>query len=239
MKLSRIILIIILVVVAILAITWNRMPQMLANSLSKKLQVSDEIKDIKVRPGHINIEHLEIGSPQGYHLPRSFSADEISIQAPLLHYFDQNIVIEEIVLDTVYLGIEFTKLGSKEGNWTQIMKNYKENTGGSESSPSEEKGKKNNKSVLIKKLILKNISVDLSYRDSGTVQHLQQIDYLEFTNITSEGGIPADQITNLIMQQMLKAVFSKENLENMIEGFLQSPQQGIQNFLQPFKGLVP
>lgn len=233
MKVSHIILVVFLAIVIFLCIGWVRLPDMVANNLAKKMQVSVEIDDIVIRPGLIGIKKLNIGSPPGYKLPRSLSVDEIRVNAPLLHYFDQNVVIEEIDLNNVYLGLEFAKKGSKKGNWSLIMQNYSQAT---EAGAEKEK---NGKSVLIKKLILNNVKVDLAYKDTGQVQHLKPFDRLEFTNVTSEGGIPSDQITSLIMQQMLGEIFSKENLQNMIEGFMQSRQQGIQNMLSPFKNLMP
>jgi uncharacterized protein involved in outer membrane biogenesis len=233
MKASRIVLIIVLAALIFLFIGWIRLPDMIANSLSKKTQVSVEIDDLSIRPSLIELYKLNVGNPPKYKLPKSLSVDTIKIYAPLTRYFDQNVVIEEIRLNKVYLGLEFDKKGNKKGNWSIIMKNYDEATNAGV------KKEKTEKSVLIKKLILTNISVDLAYRDTGEVQHLKPIDHIEFTNVTSEGGIPTDQITNLIMQQMLKEVFSLENLENMVEGFLQSPQQGVQNLLSPFKNLLP
>lgn len=238
MRAIRISLIVAIILVIGLFMGWSRMPDIIASNLSKKLQVSVEIDDIFVRPGRIEIDKLELGSPAGYKLPRSLSVKQIKVEAPLLHYFDQNIVIDEIVLDTVYIGIEFDAQGSKQGNWTQILQNYKDATG--DAGTGKNKGKDDSgKSVLIKRLVIKTISVDLAFKDSGKVKHLDPIDRIEFTNVTSEGGIPTDQITRLVMQQMLNSIFSKENIQTMIEGFMQSPEQGIQNLLQPFKGLMP
>jgi uncharacterized protein involved in outer membrane biogenesis len=235
MKASRIVFMIIIALIVLLFLGWMRLPEMVANNLSKKMQVEVEIDDLIIRPSHIDVEKLEIGNVPKYKLPRSFSADHIHVQAPLLSYFDQNVVIDEITISNIYLGLEFAKKGSKEGNWTIIMGNY-EKTTASDSAP---KDKKTEKSVLIKKLILNNIAIDLAYNKEGTVQHLKPIPRLEFTNVTSEGGIPTDQITKVIMQQMLQSVFSQENLQNMIEGFLQSPQQGVESIFDSFKGLIP
>lgn len=235
MKASRIIFIIVIALIVVLFLGWMRFPEMVANNLSKKMQVEVEIDDLIIRPSHIEVEKFEIGNVPKYKLPRAFSADHIHVQAPLLGYFDQNIVIDEITISDIYLGLEFAKKGSKEGNWTIIMGNYQKAT----SSNTTPKDKKTEKSILIKKLILNNITVDLAYRKEGTVQHLKPIDHLEFTNVTSEGGIPTDQITKIIMQQMLQSIFSKENLQNMIEGFLQSPQQGVESIFDSFKGLIP
>lgn len=234
MKTSRILLFGILFVVIIAFIGWVRLPDMVADHLSEQLQVAVEIDSIGIGPKHITVEEIEIGNPEGYTLPRSFSTKRVTVDAPLLHYFDQNVIINEIDLNNVYLGIEFVKQGSKKGNWFEIMNHYKESTESSSKKHSAEE----KKSVLIKRLVLTDIAVDLAYQDSGKVQHLQKIDRLEFTNITSEGGIPADQITQVILGQMLKSVFSKENLENMVEGLIQSPEQGVQNLLEPFKSFI-
>ena len=52
------------------------------------------------------------------------------------------------------------------------------------------------------------------------VRKLKPIKRLELNNISSEGGIPTAQIMDIIMSEMLRNVFSKEGLQNMLEGIL-------------------
>lgn len=235
-----------IVVVVLLAICvvgwvfWSRIPDIAANHLSKKLHVSVNIDDFQIGWNGIGIEQIEVGNPPRALLSKAFSCQMLRILAPLIRYFDQHIVIEEVNLDQVYLGLEFDSPTSTKGNWTEIMSHLK-----TESATSREKKKgeqkkvepRTQRSVLIHKLILTNIQVDVAYRKGGTkVQRLAPIDRIELTEISSEGGLPIDQLMNSVLGQMLKSIFEKENLKNMLEGLFQ-PQGGLQKYLQPFKGL--
>jgi uncharacterized protein involved in outer membrane biogenesis len=231
--LAGLIVIAIVVLVVCLFLAWSRIPDILASHLSKKMQVPVSIEDVRVTKDTIALNKLEIGNPQGYSLPRAFSAENILVNAPLTHYLKHDIVIDEIVISTVYLGAEFDRPGTKSGNWTAIMQNYKN----ASSPPSEGKS---GKSVLIKRLILTDINVDLAYRTGGVpMKSLKPISKIEFTNVTSEKGIPSEQITNVILQQALRAIFEKENIQNMIEGFMISPEKGVENLLSPLQGIFP
>ncbi len=223
-------LFILVVVVGVLVIFfgWSRVPDILASRLSDKLKVQVSIDDIHLTSHTIDIQKLEIGNPRKYTLPRAFSAEQILLSAPLTNYLRDHVIIDHLELDNIYLGLEFDSFGNKNGNWTVLMANLNES--------SEHSSKQ--KSVLIKTLILTNIDITLAYRDGSRAPNkLKRIKRLEFHDVTSDKGIPTEEITRIIMREMLKSVFTLENLGNMVEGFLESPQKGIENVLKPLKGL--
>lgn len=227
------IIIVLLALVIVAFVSWERLPNIVSNMLSKKMKVAVEIDDIALSKNEIEIVKLMISNPKGSILPHALTIENTTITAPLLGYFDQHIVIDEVLLNDVYLGLEFEKKGSSQGNWTTIMNNMQA------SSPEPAANDKNKRTVLIKRLEVRDIDIDLVYeRPDGKVQHLSPIKKLVFTNVTSEGGIPSDQITKIILKETLKSIFSKENLENMVENFIQNPNGGVQNVLEPFKGLL-
>lgn len=230
--LATIVIVLIIAIVIIVFVGWSRVPDILANSLSKKMKVSVEIDDIHITSRSIEIDKVEIGNPKGSILPKAFSSDVILIKVPLMKFLDRHIVIDEIDVNNVYLGLEFEYMGSKNGNWSTIMSNMKSST------PSDQKNT-NPRTVLIKKLILTNINIDLVYeKGGGKVQKLTPIDRLEFNDISSEGGFPTDQISRIIINQMLRSIFKLENLQDMLENILESPTKGsLQNFLNPLKGI--
>lgn len=97
--------------------------------------------------------------------------------------------------------------------------------------------KEGGKSVLIHRIILTNIDVDVVYRkEGGKVKRLPRIPRMELTELSSEGGFPTEQIANSVLGEMLKQVFIKENLKNMIQDIIDTPSP-IQQYLAPFKGL--
>lgn len=231
--LAGLIIIAIVVLTICLFLAWSRIPDIAASHLSKKLKVPVEIEDVRFTKQSIDIDRLEIGNPRGYTLPKAFSTESIAINAPLTNYLDKQIVIDELLMNNVYLGAEFDRPGTKNGNWTTIMQNFK-------STATPPKPGKEGKSVLIKRLRLTNINVDLAYREGGVpLKHLTPISKIEFTNVTSEHGIPSEQITSLIIEQAIRAIFEKENIQNMVEGFMQSPEKGVESILAPLQGVFP
>jgi hypothetical protein len=224
-KASRAILVVLIATGVLLFLGWTRMPDIIAKNLSKKMKVSVQMDDIDISLNSIEVMKLDISNPKGSILNTAFSADQIQVLAPLGHYLDKQIEIEEVSLDKVYLGLEFDSPRSKEGNWTTIMQNFKQRKVSS--------GKSGHR-VLIKKLIITHISIDLAYRsEGGKIKKLGPINRLELTNVTSEGGgIPSDQITDAILTQILRSVFKMQNLKDMLENVTPSDR-----LTQPFMNL--
>lgn len=235
-----------LIVVLILAgavigfVFWSRVPDILANNLSSKLKVSVQIDDMSLGWGKIDIKKVEVGNTPKSILSKAFSCNLIRVLAPFTHYLDKHIVIDEINLNDVYIGLEFDTAKGATGNWTEIMGNL-QNAGSS--GRKKKKGRQETPAastghtVLIHKLILTNINVDIVYRkDGGKVKHLPTIDRIELNEVSSEGGLPMDQIMNSVLGQMLRSVFEKENLKNMMQDLLPN-QNNLQQYISPFKGL--
>ena len=234
-------LIVVIIVAAVIVgfIFWSRVPDMLANNLSKKMGVSVSIDSMGLKWGKIDLKKIEIGNPPNSILAKAFSCREIDVNAPFTRYLNKHIVIDEIDLQDVYLGFEFDSATGTNGNWTRIMNNVQAST--SAGQPKRKKGEPapaNERTVLIHRIVLTNINVDVVYKkDGGKVKRLPTIPRMELNEISSEGGLPMDQITNSVLGEMLKQVFIKENLKNMLQELMNQPGSPIQQYLQPFKGL--
>ena len=234
-------LIVIIIVAAVIVgfIFWSRVPDMLANNLSKKMKVAVSIDSIGLGWGKIDLKKIDIGNPPNSILAKAFSCNEIDVNAPFTRYLNKNIVIDEIDLNDIYLGLEFDSPSSTKGNWTTIMNNIQSTTSAGQVSMKKEKAapEGSQRSVLIHRIILTNINVDVVYKkDSGKIKKLPTIPRMELTEISSEGGLPMDQIANSVLGEMLKQVFIKENLKNMLQELMNQPSP-IKQYLAPFKGL--
>ncbi len=234
-------LIVIIILAAVIAgfVLWSRVPDMLANNLSKKMKVSVAIDSIGLGWGKIDLKKIEIGNPPNSMLSKAFSCNEIDVNAPFTRYLNKHIVIDEIDLNDVYLGLEFESASSTKGNWTTIMNNIQSSTAGQvNKKKGETPPQGTERSVLIHRIVLTNINVDVVYKkEGGKVRKLPTIPRMELTEISSEGGLPMDQITNSVLGEMLKQVFIKENLKNMLQELMNQPANPVQQFLSPFKGL--
>lgn len=229
-SLAGIIVLCVLAGVIMFFLAKSRLPDMIASKLSKSLGVPVEIGDMNFSLSSITIDNLEIGNPRGFKLEHAFTTQEIVIHAPLLSYFKKDIVIDEIDLNSVYVGLEFESPQGTSGNWTSIMANAEKAQAQSSQTASD-------KTVLIKRLVLNNINADLLYQSDGQVRHLPTIPQIVLVNITSKGGNLTDQLMNSALGEMLKEIFLKENLKDIMNKIFQLPGNAIQNPLQPLKGL--
>lgn len=206
---------------------YSRLPDVVSDKLSKSLKVPVLIEDIYISFRTITIDKLEIANIPKSILPKAFSVEELSFDAPLINYVKDAIVIEEISLDQVYLGLEFESPTNLKSNWSVIMN----------SAPAEKTSSKSNKSVLIKTLVLTNIQVELVYKNkAGEVKKLPPIDKIVLTNINTAEGLPMNQIMNSVLGQTLKSVFIKENLKDAMNELLQEPENTLDKLISPFKG---
>lgn len=212
-------------------IGYSRLPDIASKYLSKHLKVAVTIEDIHLSSDEIEIDNIEISNIPGSILSKALSVQKTIFKAPLKTYIKNKILIDKILLDDIYLGLEFESSKSTEGNWSTLMTNLQSNQ-----KSSSEKTKETE--VIIKELVLTNIRVEIVYKQEGSaVKKLAPIDRIVLKNISSKEGIPSDQITKIVLNQMLKSVFSKENLKNMLEGVLEEPKTNLETILQPFKNL--
>jgi len=237
-SLAGLIVVAIIVIVIVLIIGWSRVPDIIANNLSKKLKVYVEVGSVNLGWGEVKVKKIEIGNPPGAVQTQAFRCQQIDIKTPFTRFFDKQIVIEEIDLNDVFLDLEFDSASGTNGNWSRIMSNLQESAAAEKtSSPASSKQEKAPaRSVFIRKLILTNIDTDVLYiKEGNKVIHLPRIDRIELNDISSEGGLPMDQIMNSVLGQMLKSVFQKQNLKNMLQDFIQNPPSNLQKYLSPFK----
>lgn len=218
----------------------SKAPDLISAYISNRLGVKTALEEVTVAPGKITLENLEIGNIPTGTLNKAFSAKEIAIEFPLIKtYFARTKIIHKVIVDDVYLGLEFNSPTSTKGNWTTILSNFQKSTNASNNSSSRNIKKKEapEQIVIIKELVVNNISVDVLYLNSNSkIKRLPKINQIVIKNISSNQGLPMDQFLNSLLGQMLKEVFIKENLKNMIESLVNDPTQ-LQNMLQPFKDL--
>lgn len=208
---------------------WNQVPRKLAQILSNALQTSVLIGDATISPSKIGLHKIIINSPRKSQLSKAFSCQTLNVNAPVLEYVKEDIVIDLIELDDVYLGLEFDSPQSTSGNWTRLMDNLSKSSEKTDNS-------KTNKNILIKKLRITNINCQVVYLNKNDRPiNLKPIAVLEFDNISTSSGFPVEQLSNSVLGKMLKQVFIQQNLADMLNKWV-NPKEQIPNILkQPFK----
>ncbi len=223
---------ILIVIFSVIFFGWSYVPSYISSALSAKAKVPVSISYISVTPNSINISDLRIRNPKGSILPMALKAKKTVSRAPIMTYFKDHVLIDEIALNGCYLGLEFESALNSNGNWSTIINNLRS------SMQTDSKAAKGNKTVLIKKLIVRNLNIDLVFRQNNQgVRRLNPVSYMEFNNISSEGGFPTSQIMNLIMSEILREVFSKENLMNMLRDTIKSPGRSGTDVFDSLKSL--
>jgi hypothetical protein len=235
MKIFWSILIGIIIIISVLVFfSWKYLPSWISDDLSQKAKVPVSITRLTLTPNNIGVYGLKVKNPKEFRLAYALKVKKIQSKAPLRSYFHDNVIIDQLDLNTVYLGLEFESPVNSKGNWTAIMNNLR----GSLREDSSKEEKSSQKKVLIKKLIIRNLDIDLLFKTGKKdIKRLKPIPYMEFKNVSSEGGMPTSQIMNLIMSEVLKEVFSKENLMNMLKGTLDSPGRGGAEVFNSLKSL--
>ena len=193
------------------------LPRFVSNRLTDMMKVYVSLGDLNLGLKDITAEELTIMNPKGFHLPKAMSIEKISISTPFTAFFRDEVVIDELRLDNIYVGLEFENQSNKKGNWTVIMKNLGDAAPkGNESS--------SNKYVKVTKCILTNLNVQLAYTSGNPApKFYPTIAYLEINNIDSRNGLPLQEISNAILQATLQQIFSQENIKNMLETYLIKP----------------
>ena len=212
---------------------WSFVPGMISRGLSKKMGVPVTITSIGITPWSITASNFIIYNPRGSLMSKALVVKSTKIKAPITRYFKDAIVIDQVDLNNVFLGLEFNKPLSRDGNWTTIMSRYK-----SASRAASKKGKKE-KPVLIKRLIIRNMDIWIAFRDnpSAGAKQLKGIKYMEFKNVSSKSGLPIDEITQQVIGAMLLEVFQREGVQNMLEGIIQGDPGSILQGIQGLFGL--
>lgn len=169
-----------------------------------------KINDIDVGSKAVIVDRIEISNAQGSALPKAFSAETITIGAPLMGYLKDEIVIDEMLIDNVYISLEAFSPTNPYGNWTKILGNLQN---GKNAKPA--KDEKPGKKVVIKKLRISKINVD--FAAGPAVKHLPEIAVIELSNISSD-----ESIAKTVLQLILRQVLTKKGL-SALSGVVPAP----------------
>ncbi len=197
---------------------------LLAKMISKKMRVPVSIEEVAISKDKIYIKNLEIKNPEEAQLKTALRVNEIKIQASWFNYFKSPIVLDEIQLHNIYVSIEFYNKDKTKGNWVTLMNNLNKENFSYFSLQ---------RTALIRQLILTDISIDLLLA-SGSVNKLSPISQLEFHNISSEKGIPTQEITEIIIQKMMEQIFIIKGIKAI---FIDIPRDVVETIFAPFKFL--
>jgi hypothetical protein len=179
----------------------------LAQIISHKTKLPVSIRKIDYNKNAFIIHDIQLANPKQARLPTALSSETIKVHAPYRQYLEDPIVIDQIHVDNSYINIQVYNKEQTKGNWHTIIDNMSED----QNSPLSVE-----RSALIKKLILTNIKIDLILAD-GSIYHLSPIERLEFNDLSSDKGVPIQEISEIIVHKMMGQIFFEKGLKAIIE----------------------
>ena len=208
------------ILIFVIFLMWGNRAHLLANMIGNKLGVPVYIEGFNFKKDKIIIDHLEITNPPEAKTPFALKVEKITITAPFYNYFRDPIVIDKVLLQNIFLNIEFYTKNQEEGNWVTLVNN----------THTEHKAVFSAEhSLTIRRLHLTDIDVNLVLA-GGKLRKLTPIDELTFKNVTSEKGIPTHELTEIIVQNLMNQVFVIKGLKTVFA----APKKVIEGLFSPF-----
>lgn len=193
----------ILVLLAASLYLWGAKTSVVAHFLSRQLNVPVTIHQLDMSSRRASIDRLWLGNPPGSRTSTSFSSQTMTIDSTLDQILGNPLIIDEIDIADIFVGIEFYDASGTDNNWSRIL------------DVEHIKKKKDSKDYLIRRLILTNLTVQVTKAD-GSVKRYPTIPRMEFHNISSETGFPISEIEKAIFDLVMKDLFRKLQLDELL-----------------------
>ena len=188
------------------ALVWTNKKTFLTHFLSKQLHTNVTIGTFDIAQQEIDIGKIWIGNPPPSQTSTAFTANHLSIQTTIKKLLGDPLLIEEIEIDDIFVGLEFYNQKGDDNNWSRMLQNDHEES-------------KNPRPYLIRTLILRNLTVQLTKAD-GTTKKYPTIAKMEFHDISNETGFPIEEIQKAIFKLMLQDLFKQLNLDQLFQNII-------------------
>jgi len=190
-------------------ITWTNRENILAHFMSRQLHVPVAIRSLDIGKTSAEISRMWVGNFPMSQTTTSFAAETLRLDTSLAKIFGNPVMIESIDIENIFVGIEFYDAKGDDSNWARILR---------------ENGhrKKNPRDYLIRTVILRNLTVELT-RSDGTVKRYPTIKQMEFHNISGEMGFPIEEIEKAIFELMMQDIFKKLQLDQLFKTIIPLP----------------
>ncbi len=151
----------------------------------------------------MTLKDLFIGNAPQSRTNISFGVEEINIDTSLKEITKNPLVIDSISFKDTLIAVEYFNESGTKNNWQLLL---------SDTSP-KWKIKKN---YLIKKVTVENIVIQVTDHNGKVVKY-PPINKMEFFNINQELGFPINKIDKMIFNTIVRAVFSRLGLDNLLD----------------------
>jgi hypothetical protein len=211
---------ILIVIVGVIIAFWLLKAPIVSGYLSDKMGVPVSIGSLSIRPSHTHFKNFQIDNPRGFKKKAAFSSQDIAIDYDFHQLFQDPVVLDQIVLDNVYLNIEILAKNGKKTNWSEIGKKIAQHA---------QKQMQVQRGMVIKSLVLTNITVEVSglkFIPILKIPPVQHFDRWDFGEVDSRSGFPT--------QELIEKIFGKAGVLDYIQGVFDQVQK-LQKSLSPMK----
>jgi len=208
---KRLLLFIISLILAVaiaLIVAYTFKTKLIVYFLTNKLGVPVTIESTTIRKNELDINNLWIGNPEGSKTKRAFSSEINQIKGSPSELYNTPHTIDEVYMENIFVGVELYSADGKDNNWSLILTKKKVH----ETKP---------RPYLIRKFIIRNLSIQL-VKANGEVQNFPVIKEMVFYNISDETGFPIKDIEKALFNLVLKEVFKKIGLEQLMNTIVPS-----------------
>lgn len=190
---------VLLIILAALVFLWLIKAPIIASYLTKKMRVPVSIERISIWPSETTMLNFKIRNPKGFKSRVAFEAENTRIDYRFKELFSDPIAIDQIILDKIFLGVEFSNPFGTSNNWTEIGKNMPQ--------------QKSQKRLIIHKLVLTDLSVEIQGLGLLGKPTTKTLSRLEFDDIDSAQGFPTEELVKKVfggsgIQQFLQDAFN-------------------------------
>lgn len=201
---------ILLIILAAIVFIWLVKAPIVASYLTDKMRVPVSIEWLSIWPSKTKMRWFKIKNPSGFKTPHAFKAESSEVDYSFSQIMGTPSQIDQILIDGIYLSVEFSNPLGTSNNWTAIGNNMPK--------------QQSHKRVLIGKLILTNLTIEIRGLGLLGKPATKTIDRLEFDNIDSANGFPTEEL--------IKKVFGGSGIQQYIQDAF-NPQKQLQNLLKP------
>lgn len=206
--------VIVISIVAVLAILWFLPAPIVSSYLSKMLGMRVSVASVVAGPSKMKLRHFKISNPYSYKQRYALKAASILSSYHWKNLMSNPRVIDQIEIHEIKLAIEFADALGKQNNWSELISEI----------PTR---KEHAREVIVKKLILINVSAEILGMGFLTKNETRTIDRMEFTNVSSKEGFPT--------RELIAQIFGRANLMQYIKDIIPSGPGGVIKMLKIFE----
>lgn len=204
-----------LILLGTLVFLWLVKAPLISVYVSHSLRLNVSMGWLSIGPHKTSFHNFEIKNPKGFTAaPAAFLAKTTLIDYNWGALWQNPLILDTIVMEDAALNVEVLNATGSENNWTALSDAMTPPQGSQE--------------VIITKLILENLTVNITgdLPMGGPIE--RHFDRLEFDNVSSKKGFPTEALVH--------KMFDGAGLEEYIEEAF-NPGEIIEGVINPFRSL--